>query len=321
MITMRRYVFITLVFFGALLPQGPAMATPEFAAKVGAPCATCHKDPEGGAELTAAGEYYKLNEKLPVAEAQHVAPLLPLGSNLRFLIGYLHIIIGVAWFGAIFYVHIIIGPRNLAAGLPKQERILGMGSLIGVGVTGTLLTLNKIHGLSDFTNSAFGIVLAIKIGLYLVMTTLAVITIAVLHKRLTRLSSSDKREGAGEISRAALADYNGHGDRPAYVAVGETVYDVSTSKMWKGGLHARRHQAGTDLSASIKESPHGPSVLNKFPIAGKLPKETEKMSHHAEPRVFKIFHTFAYINLIMALFILLCISFWRWGIPILGATR
>ena len=40
-----------------------------------------------------------------------------------------------------------------------------------------------------------------------------------------------------------------------YIAQGGKVIDVTASKLWKGGLHMKRHRAGSDLSADIAAAP------------------------------------------------------------------
>jgi predicted heme/steroid binding protein/uncharacterized membrane protein len=57
------------------------------------------------------------------------------------------------------------------------------------------------------------------------------------------------------------------------VAVDGYVYDVSASKLWKGGLHMKRHHAGRDLSGDIAAAPHGREVLEKVRRVGTLKKE------------------------------------------------
>ena len=69
-----------------------------------------------------------------------------------------------------------------------------------------------------------------------------------------------------------LSAYDGRDGRPCYVVYDGKVYDVSGSKLWKGGLHMRRHQAGTDLTADIQAAPHGPEVLERYPQVGILKK-------------------------------------------------
>ena len=58
------------------------------------------------------------------------------------------------------------------------------------------------------------------------------------------------------------------------MAVDGVVYDVSASKLWKGGLHMKRHHAGRDLSGDIAAAPHGKEVLEKVRRVGTLKKET-----------------------------------------------
>jgi predicted heme/steroid binding protein/uncharacterized membrane protein len=72
---------------------------------------------------------------------------------------------------------------------------------------------------------------------------------------------------------AALAEYDGRNGKPVYVAHGGRVYDVTASKMWKAGLHMKRHRAGRDLSADIHAAPHGPEVFERYPQAGIFRRE------------------------------------------------
>ncbi len=77
-----------------------------------------------------------------------------------------------------------------------------------------------------------------------------------------------------EYDTQALAECDGSAGKPACVAIDGAVYDVSASKLWKGGLHMKRHRAGGDLSADISAAPHGREVLEKVVRAGTLKKET-----------------------------------------------
>lgn len=56
----------------------------------------------------------------------------------------------------------------------------------------------------------------------------------------------------------------------AYVAYGGKVYDVSQSFHWKRGIHQVIHRAGGDLTEVLKQAPHSPDMLDKFPIVGEL---------------------------------------------------
>jgi predicted heme/steroid binding protein/uncharacterized membrane protein len=77
-----------------------------------------------------------------------------------------------------------------------------------------------------------------------------------------------------EFDRKALSEFNGRDGRPVYVAHDGRVFDVSGSKMWKGGLHMKRHRAGRDLSGDIHAAPHGPEVFERYPQAGILRQES-----------------------------------------------
>ena len=77
-----------------------------------------------------------------------------------------------------------------------------------------------------------------------------------------------------EYDAKSLAECDGSSGKPACVAVDGVVYDVSASRLWKGGLHMKRHRAGGDLSADIAAAPHGKEVLEKVSRAGVLNKET-----------------------------------------------
>jgi len=65
-----------------------------------------------------------------------------------------------------------------------------------------------------------------------------------------------------------LEQYNGKDGQPAYTVVDGVVYDVTASKMWREGLHVRKHQAGKDMSADILLAPHPRDRLERFPRVG-----------------------------------------------------
>lgn len=70
-----------------------------------------------------------------------------------------------------------------------------------------------------------------------------------------------------------LARCNGENGAPAYVAYEGRVFDVSASRLWRGGTHMKRHAAGADLSAELSAAPHDSSVLERFPQVGVLVRE------------------------------------------------
>lgn len=76
-----------------------------------------------------------------------------------------------------------------------------------------------------------------------------------------------------EINSDELAKNNGKNGTPAYIVHGGSVYDVTESKLWKGGIHMQIHRAGGDLSAEIQAAPHGTEVLERYPRIAVLKKE------------------------------------------------
>ncbi|TES86777.1 cytochrome B5 [Candidatus Aerophobetes bacterium] len=71
-----------------------------------------------------------------------------------------------------------------------------------------------------------------------------------------------------KFTKEELALYNGSNGTPAYIAYKERVYDVSHSFLWKVGSHQVLHRAGNDLTDALKKAPHGPELLQRFPVVG-----------------------------------------------------
>ncbi|MEA3545749.1 MAG: cytochrome b5 domain-containing protein [Thermodesulfobacteriota bacterium] len=67
-----------------------------------------------------------------------------------------------------------------------------------------------------------------------------------------------------------LAEFDGRDGRSAYIAVNGTIYDVSHSQHWKNGDHEGAHQAGYDLTEELKTAPHVRTVVESFPVVGKI---------------------------------------------------
>jgi predicted heme/steroid binding protein/uncharacterized membrane protein len=76
-----------------------------------------------------------------------------------------------------------------------------------------------------------------------------------------------------EFDEAGLAKFNGENGNPVYVAYKGKVYDITESKLWRKGMHMKRHHAGQDLTADIQGAPHEPDVLERYPLVGTLKKE------------------------------------------------
>ena len=75
-----------------------------------------------------------------------------------------------------------------------------------------------------------------------------------------------------EFDLEEVAKFDGKDGKPVYLVHGGKVFDVTNSKMWKGGLHMRRHHAGTDLTTDIGAAPHGTEVLERYPQVGVIRK-------------------------------------------------
>ncbi|KOF01364.1 cytochrome b5 [Roseivirga seohaensis subsp. aquiponti] len=66
-----------------------------------------------------------------------------------------------------------------------------------------------------------------------------------------------------------LALRNGQ-DRPEiWVAYQGRIYDVTSSRLWKKGMHYE-HWAGQDLTNELSDAPHTEKVFEKFEQIGNL---------------------------------------------------
>ncbi len=79
-----------------------------------------------------------------------------------------------------------------------------------------------------------------------------------------------------EFSVEELAGHNGENGKPIYVAHDGKVYDVSESKLWRKGLHMKRHHAGHDLTIDLQAAPHEKDVLQRYPQVGVLKKVVDE---------------------------------------------
>ena len=70
-------------------------------------------------------------------------------------------------------------------------------------------------------------------------------------------------------TRRQLALRNGQ-DRPEiWIAFEGLIYDVTTSRLWRNGLHYE-HWAGQDLTPELADAPHGRRVFERFQAIGRL---------------------------------------------------
>ncbi|MFN3740881.1 MAG: CopD family protein [Thermodesulfovibrionales bacterium] len=297
-------VFFLLYTLSLIIIPSLSIATTEYARQTGLSCSHCHVDAIGGGELTLEGKKFLEERKLKGL----YRPLTKTQRTVRFIIGYIHLIVAIAWFGTILYVHILLKPAYAAGGLPKGELILGWISIILLAITGTLLSIARIPTWHALFSTRFGMLLSIKVALFLIMATTAFIVTFIIGPRLRRrLSTPEPRKG--NFTLEELHQFDGKEGRPAYIAYKGTVYDVSGSRLWKDGSHARKHLAGHDLTDALKTAPHGEEKVLPMPVAGKL-VETHKIE---KPVPVKIFYIFAYMNLALVFLITFIIALWRWN--------
>ncbi|MCB2226453.1 MAG: CopD family protein [Desulfarculaceae bacterium] len=290
-----------------ILAALPAGATPYFSAQTGQSCAFCHENPDGGSTLTPQGyafraRGYSLDPALKPALWREA---LSLGA------GFLHILAAVIWFGAIFYIHLFIGPRSLSKGVPKGERILGLAGMITLAITGAALTWLRVPTWASLVNTTFGIVLLIKVGLFLVMLFIAVLVNTYIHRHLKQ-----------DADQAAQAPSPGasHPEWPTHLIYDGQAYDVSNSKLWPGGEHMRRHQAGEDLTEALAAAPHGPEVLERLPKLGPVAPAEAKAGPELGPTA-RLLVVLSYVVLGAMVGVLLCLAWWNWGPPLANAAQ
>src|SRR5574337_792129 len=182
--------------------------------------------------------------------------------------------------------------------------------MIVVLITGVYLTGARISSFDMFYTTRFGILLIVKIVLFLIMFTSAVIVTLFIGPRLRRkMEIPVARLFSETITPQQLAQFDGKEGRPAYIAYKGIVYNVTQGRLWKNGLHAMKHHAGADLTETLKNAPHGEDKIFAMPQAGSLAKKKKKTER---PVHLKIFYTFAYMNLALVFVITFIIALWRW---------
>jgi predicted heme/steroid binding protein/uncharacterized membrane protein len=292
--------------FLTLTVAAPLLATPDYAKETGLECGTCHVDAIGGGKLTPDGEAFLAQMKAKgryrqLSTSQHV---------VRLLIGYLHMLAAVAWFGTIMYVHILLKPAYASKGLPRGELRLGMLSMLVVAVTGTLLTIARVPNFDALVSTRFGILLLVKIVLFLVMFTSALITMLYIGPRLRqKLKSPVAAICSNDITPEQLAQFDGKEGRPAYIGYKGMIYNVTASRFWRNGAHMVKHLAGNDLTDALRNAPHAEDKVLAMQQIGMLVTTDRKPERPFHERLFYIF---AYMNLALVFVILLVISLWRW---------
>jgi len=300
-------LYLAIIYsIGIVLPVSPAQATPEYAQQTASPCGKCHVDAIGGGKLTFAGEQFLAAPKSKGLYRQ----LTTVQHAVRLFIGYFHLLAAIVWFGTIIYVHLLLKPAYASQGLPRGELRLGMLSMVVILVTGVLLTIARMPDLHSFYTTRFGILLSIKIILFLVMLTSALITATYIGPRLRqKLKSPVAALISNEITPEQLTHFDGQESKPAYISYKGMVYNVTNARLWKNGAHMVKHLAGNDLTEGLKNAPHGEDKILAMTQVGMLVTSGRKQS---KPFHEHLFYFFAYMNLALIFVIVLIISLWRW---------
>jgi predicted heme/steroid binding protein len=300
---------VFLYFFVMVLFSSLGNTTEEYAEKTGKSCAACHLDSSGGGELTKAGEDYRAQLMSEDETGQSQAEMTSKSSAsklIRLLVGFIHIITGIFWFGTILYVHLILKPAYAAHGLPKGEVKLGLFSMVIMGISGILLTLYRIPSLSILYETRFGVLLLIKIALFLMMVFTALFVVLILGPKLKAADHSTHKKG--KLSISDLKYFDGTRGRAGYIGYKNRIYDMSASEFWTNGVHFERHKAGEDLSDMLNQAPHDEEKVLKMPFAGELALSKKD----GKPLKVKVFYFLAYFNLAIVLLITLVLALWRW---------
>ena len=306
---------ITSCILGCLLLcwlLSPLIATEEYAELTEKNCQFCHVDASGGGELTAAGQDY--HRHLTLADESGASDsTLPVKIDflhyLRFAAGLLHLLTAVFWFGTILYVHLILKPVYAASGLPRGEVKVGLFSIAIMAVTGITLTLLRVPSWSFFIETRFGILLMVKVFLFLIMSGTALFVVKVIGPRLRAARTAPALISGQNFTPEQMKSLDGKEGNPAYFSFSGRVFDVTHSSLWKDGQHFGRHQAGEDLTKVLKQAPHGESKVLEMPQVGEIHREEQKSSAPVHVRACFVM---AHLNLIIVFLIFLILALWRW---------
>jgi predicted heme/steroid binding protein/uncharacterized membrane protein len=287
-------------------PSFQGLATEEISRETGRACRECHLDPSGGGELNAAGKAF-LSGRTATGKAHPV--FSPFHRMVRFAAGFLHLLTAVMWFGTILYVHLLLKPAYASHGLPRGELIVGWSSIALIALTGTILTLYRIPTMDVLLHTRFGQLLMAKIAIFLLMTATAFIVTFVVGPRLkARRMNVDPRKR--DMTMEELSAFTGKDGSPAYFAYRGAIYDASGSKLWGGGLHVGKHQAGFDLTDALSLAPHEEDRILRLPLVGKI---VGRAGQEKKPPHLVAFYFMTFLNLFFVLAVLLIIAVWRWG--------
>ncbi len=282
-------------------------ATPDYAEDTRQGCLVCHIEAVGG-DLNKIGLQFSASGYVWPPEGGY-RMLGPVRKKVRFVFGVLHIISGFLWFGTILYVHLILRPGYASRGLPKGEVVLGMVSMMIVGVTGVLLTMSKIRSLDVLYASPWGMLLSVKIMLYLIMISSALFVVFFIGPRLKKGIKKSIITIPNVCDPETLSHFDGKDGRPAYIAYLDKVFDVTNVKLWKNGVHIK-HVAGHDMTDALPKAPHGEEKLESLPVVSIYDSSKKPL----KTPIQKSFYFIAYMNLTIVFFVLIVIAYLRWGL-------
>ena len=306
-----RVRLILLILSLLLIYPLQVFSTEELAEKSGKDCQYCHLDPAGGGELTVNGKGYLLGLQGPVVSGDTgTQAKTPSTWNhlFKLSIGYLHFLVGIFWFGTILYVHLILKPAYASKGLPKGEVKLGLVSIVLMAITGVILTFYRIPSVEMLFTTRFGILLLIKIGLFLVMGLSAFYVVFFIGPKLKKKVNVAQPIGP-EMTEEDLSYFDGNEGRRAYFGYRGKIYDATDSNLWKNGNHMARHNAGMDLTSVLSQAPHGEDKIFAMPIVANF-------FDRGNPSIGfdykKVFLYMAYMNLINVFLIIFILALWKW---------
>ncbi len=294
----------TALLLGLFFLPAVGNATEEYSRRTGKACAACHVDPSGGGELTGEGKAFLDS----ISAGGGASSGAPMRRVIHFTAGFLHLITAVMWFGTILYVHLLLKPAYAAHGLPRGELMVGWISIVVMAATGTVLTAYRISAWDDLIHTRFGILLTIKIAIFLVMTATAFIVTFIVGPRLSA-RRADVDPARRDLSPGELSSFTGKDGARACFAFRGTIYDATQSKLWRNGSHMGKHRAGFDLTEMLKLAPHGEDRILQLPAVGKLVEEGPSAG---KPPHLKAFYFMTFLNLFLVVAVLLIIAMWRW---------
>ncbi len=209
-----RCLIVSFVFCFLLLLPESGRCTETYASETGKSCDACHIDPSGGEPLTEEDAAFRQG----LVETKRYRPPSRTQRVARLLIGYLHTVTAILWFGTILYVHLLLRPSYAARGLPRGELMLGWVSMAVMALTGAFLSVARLTSWEMLFHTRFGILLLIKIALFLTLVASATVVTFVIGPKLKRRASGGTEAGTGPMTPDGLAGYDGREGRPTFIA-------------------------------------------------------------------------------------------------------